>query len=491
MAAAALTQAALLVPGVGNSGIAWAQSPAAARKPQIFAVPLGKGPNVSQLAASQIQHALRQVLELNDHFHLMSDEDLIVSVKKKRKGPSPATVAIEAAGRALIQAHDLVAKGKHRKALPLLRDVIAKLEKYYAELVDYDQLVDAYFQLAVASTALGFEDDAENALMRVYSMRPTFTVDRRVYSKKFLALWDGVVARMGKFVPGVLEIESQPPGARIYVDGLLRGNAPVKISDLYAGKHYIQARASGFKTWATVVKAPQRANRHKVVARLEPEAGTGEVSGEYIDPEPLKVYAETGTFGANFHRAAKSFCSRAQADFLLYTYVVHTRGGYEVNFYLYSAADDTIAELDPVVVDAQLSDTQLKMLNADKIITDAVQHFPRSRALREIPPRAYRLAEEASFAPPEPLVPVQEQPQAAQGQQAPPPGVEDVFGNYPTVDQAAVLEGRSKKTPLYKKWWFWTLIGVGVAGAGVGTAWALGAFKKGGASGLAPVVQLP
>jgi tetratricopeptide (TPR) repeat protein len=35
----------------------------------------------------------------------------------------------------------------------------------------------------------------------------------------------------------------------------------------------------------------------------------------------------------------------------------------------------------------------------------------------------------------------------------------------------------TESAPVYKKWWFWTLIGVAVAG-GVGAAFATGAFKK-------------
>ena len=54
-------------------------------------------------------------------------------------------------------------------------------------------------------------------------------------------------------------------------------------------------------------------------------------------------------------------------------------------------------------------------------------------------------------------------------------GSDSLFGASPQPVTGASMESGSGPE-FYETWWFWTAVGVGLAGAGVGTAWALGAF---------------
>jgi hypothetical protein len=51
---------------------------------------------------------------------------------------------------------------------------------------------------------------------------------------------------------GTLEIRSEPPGARIFVDGRPRGTAPATLSDLTAGDHTVVLESGGRKVSQTV-----------------------------------------------------------------------------------------------------------------------------------------------------------------------------------------------------------------------------------------------
>ena len=67
---------------------------------------------------------------------------------------------------------------------------------------------------------------------------------------------------------GVL-FNSNPPNAEVYVDGKLRGTAPVTLQ-ISAGTHTIDFRLAGFTTWSRelVVVA---GNDTRVTATLQPE----------------------------------------------------------------------------------------------------------------------------------------------------------------------------------------------------------------------------
>jgi hypothetical protein len=48
--------------------------------------------------------------------------------------------------------------------------------------------------------------------------------------------------------PAVVDFDSNPPGADILIDGVLVGNAPVKLP-VAAGRHLIQLRIGGYNSW--------------------------------------------------------------------------------------------------------------------------------------------------------------------------------------------------------------------------------------------------
>jgi len=72
---------------------------------------------------------------------------------------------------------------------------------------------------------------------------------------------------------GTLKIESVPGSAKVYIDGVYKGETPssgyLTISDLTAGDHDLKLTKSGYKDWIGVVTIPSGATKYKAVI-LEP-----------------------------------------------------------------------------------------------------------------------------------------------------------------------------------------------------------------------------
>jgi hypothetical protein len=101
-----------------------------------------------------------------------------------------------------------------------------------------------------------------------------------------------------------LEVRSNPPGARVYVDGSYRGTTPLIMSDISPGTHRLELSREGFKTKTLTVRVPEDA---RLVATVNLEALMGWL---YISihrapespPEPaLPLYPEVYADGERLY----------------------------------------------------------------------------------------------------------------------------------------------------------------------------------------------
>ena len=71
---------------------------------------------------------------------------------------------------------------------------------------------------------------------------------------------------------GTLQIATEPPGARVSVDGAMRGTAPITISNLNAGDHAVTVRADGGDPLKRTVTVQEGATASLIITM--PRAGT-------------------------------------------------------------------------------------------------------------------------------------------------------------------------------------------------------------------------
>jgi len=71
----------------------------------------------------------------------------------------------------------------------------------------------------------------------------------------------------GRFT-GILVLDSRPPGAKIFLDGILVGTTPMLLQAVRAGEHALRMERDGYKNWSSSVRVVS-AERNRITASLE------------------------------------------------------------------------------------------------------------------------------------------------------------------------------------------------------------------------------
>jgi hypothetical protein len=74
--------------------------------------------------------------------------------------------------------------------------------------------------------------------------------------------------RSEKTGPGGLNVQSRPPGARVFVNDQPAGSTPIVIPDLSAGSATVRIELEGYKPWTTTVRVAA-GEQTRVAASLE------------------------------------------------------------------------------------------------------------------------------------------------------------------------------------------------------------------------------
>jgi hypothetical protein len=69
-------------------------------------------------------------------------------------------------------------------------------------------------------------------------------------------------------LPGALEVDSRPAGAKVYLDGTLIGNTPLSLPAVTAGEHAVRLEHDGYRNWSSSVRIVA-SERNRVTASLE------------------------------------------------------------------------------------------------------------------------------------------------------------------------------------------------------------------------------
>lgn len=379
-------------------GMAFAQPRPGDNRVRIYRFDTVHGPDVSDMMALRIDEFYKAILDVNSGIHLLIDEDLIIGIAQEvqEKKTNPALLK---ADESLWKGKEKVERGRYRDALKLLGSAIGAYEKNFVDLVDYDKLVDAYLHLAIAQFEKGYKDNARETMDTLIVLRPDTRVDPRKYSPEFIEMLEGARQRSQARPTGQLYVSSEPMGADVFIDGIAVGKAPTTLSGVLQGNHYIQVRAQGMQPWGQVVNV-SGASLKTINANLSVDGDQemAEIDGEYVPPDPLIPYKDTGDFGSNFKRAARYFCAKAYVNNLLYSYISRSDEGYKLHMFLYDASIGEIAELEPIQMQKDLSDLQIKLLDTETTLMKGVTAFPMSRVVSDPPPSVYRIDRQKAIA---------------------------------------------------------------------------------------------
>ncbi|GEM_PF-3535139 len=466
-------------------------------RPGLAVMPLGRRGGVGNLAAKRIEEYLRAMIEAGNTVRLIPSSTVDAgkaSRSRKRKiskEESRALKRLEKADQAAITGREMLASGSNMtSAIKLLTGAIRLYEANFVELADFTKLVDAYQRAAMAALGTGQKKRALLYVLKALTLQPTFVVDARKANKNLQTLVTRARARLAKKSFGVIKVEATKPGSSVFIDGVKLGTAPLEAKDLPVGQHFIQVKKEGAKPWG---KAVQIRNRKpiKVHAAVIMEYDPANDIELMVKPSDVKPFADKGNFHQRvFRNYGFMFARQIDARYLLYGAVSKSSRGIELHLFLYDAQIKRAATLKPIYFAGNLSDMQMKILEAEGHIRAAVHSFPTDREVTELPEIYTRTTKSRTVTAPPPATapttttPARTAEPTPSATPRPTPTPSPVVRPTPTPTQprkagadpyAGLLKQRGDDEPsggVTSKWWFWTGVGAVVVAGGV-TAYLL------------------
>ncbi len=335
---------------------------------------------------------------------LRDNENLVVK--------DPDKLLVEFAGEvpsaAIADAKDELERGlkllkarRAEEAASALQQAISGLEPTLA-FIKKSTLARAAMALGVAQARQGKKSAAARTFRALLTWRPRLNYDTKRFPNRYLPIWISAQDAVKKRPKGSVELTSTPPGAKAYVDGRFVGVTPTTAFGLRAGKHYATYKMAGYVKAAQVVKVNSRAQ-----ARYKKELKRSD--------KFLLLKQTLNTLKKELGQAEASAAMVDLRSFLFIDQVVFARV--------------LPAETGAVAVKAYLYDLRSRMRLNQASRTMAVAQLGNLKDLSRSIYTNVRY-DGTLEAPEEPEPP-------------PPP----------------------KRTPFYATWWFWTAVGVVVAGA--------------------------
>lgn len=469
-----------------------------ATKAVLGLIPFSRKNGAGAVAAARLEEYLRQMLEAGGSVKVIpakvlasgkaTDADLGLSTPAAETA-SPAQKSLDKADKLAITARDMLAEGTEvADALTLLENAAKRYEDNFVELVDFTKLVDVYAMAAQAALAMGNEKASRGWLTKALTIQMTFVVDGRKANKDLARILTELRAQLEPKATGELSIEATPADAEIFVDGVRVGSGTATVQQLLPGTHYVQLRKEGAPPWGQAVVL--KGKPVKVAGRVVMPVAAEDQIAITVTAEDARQFAETGVFHERlFKNTAGLFAKQVRASHLLYGTVSRSAKTVDLHLFLFNAKLKKTCALDPVAYSLNLTNLQMQTLDAEGAVRAAltgtckeVTALPEvfETAPAPVEPEAPRpeivpTPEETRPEPKResvvvrPSEPVREEPRR-------PEPVRDEPRRDSTDPYAGLLEPEPEErdtTPMYKKWWFWTGVGlIAAAGAGAGV-WAL------------------
>lgn len=153
---------------------------------------------------------------------------------------------------------DMVRTGDARAAYQRA-DAVVELFEQNLQAVRRSQLVDAYMLAAIGRCQAGQRRECEARIRDIVAFRESLEYAPERYGPDSADSFDRARARALSGARGTLIIETDPPGAEVYVDGRSYGPSPATAEGLLAGAHYVTVKELGYEELS--VRAEVRAGR--------------------------------------------------------------------------------------------------------------------------------------------------------------------------------------------------------------------------------------
>lgn len=286
-------------------GPAAAPAPAEKRRRTRVTVFPTNNAQVPDASAVAVLRSLSEALRRNERLD-MKDLDVRLS-DFAQEVPSDQ---VDLARQTFQKGQEALERREHGAAIPQLEDSIDQL----AQVLPYvkkQELADAQLALALAQLRAGNRRASNTTLLRLMTWRPEYEPDPGQFPVDELrAALEAARQAVARAEHSDLRVNSDPPGAQVFVDGVFLGVTPAVASDLLVGEHYITYKKLGFKKALRIAQVSTR-SKSAVQAKLQRsekfllvkqamDKVTEQLGGQQLDPvvDNLKetLYLDHGVF---------------------------------------------------------------------------------------------------------------------------------------------------------------------------------------------------
>jgi hypothetical protein len=332
----------------------------------------------------------------------VKDKDLLLA----DFGGEVPEAAVQKARGLFAEGATALEQGNPAAAVPKLVGAEAAFAPVLA-FVKKNELADAQFLLGVAYALSGDKKKARATFVRLQIWRNGYQWDVEKYAQ-VLPIWQAAHDDLAKIGRGSIEVVTEPDGAMAFVDGKYIGVTPTSADALPVGEHYVTLKLEGYQR--RVVKAKVDPHYQEVVTEALPR------SEKYLLVEQALARAKTAL---GRPEADVSMVDLRTFLFLDMAVFVHVAPG---------AAEGTL------VLDAYLYDLRSKRLLSQVKGAEVAQGGDALAMDEATGPLVQSLFTSVSYE-----------------------------GKAPAVVSKRKKVEPPRKTPVYKKAWFWVAVGAGVA----------------------------
>jgi hypothetical protein len=140
------------------------------------------------------------------------------------------------------------------RAVKLLERAMAAAERNPAAPIDPAAYRRGLTYLGASRVLTGDMAGGRRAFRRLVAFDPEAALDPMVFPPSLVETYEAVAAKVRRLESGSLRVDSRPAGARVWVDGRERGHSPLRVEGLLGGPHRVRLALRGHRATGRMVQ---------------------------------------------------------------------------------------------------------------------------------------------------------------------------------------------------------------------------------------------
>ncbi len=360
--------------------------PAVQKRPKLLILPTNSVEGkVTPLVPERIDESMRQRLKEDGKVVVMPS---FTDIRKDLAGRGVSSAVIYEAEQLYASGIGLLTAGENEKAMEAFQRAIELMEQNIADVTNYGILTDTLSNLALAYQLMGYDVDSRKRMQQFAHLKPEATLSVDKFPKELLEVLSTEQAKIKKAGPGKLVINTETPGAKVFIDGVERGVTPLTLEDIGFGYHYLVLRDAQGKVHTEQIRVRGKGKEQQVNASLKgageaaAPAGSEEMPSYYND---LLTQINTGKFTTTeLQPYLMELSKQSGAPYISWVLVYKTNTHYMAAPFIWRAEDGVLVAPEEKKFNLELSDLVLGVNRMSREMAVAAQEMPEDDRVTDV-----------------------------------------------------------------------------------------------------------